>query len=66
MSEIGDFYTFVALDAETKLVPCYRVGKRTWSECEAFINDLRSRLRFAPQITTDAFPGLLRLDPARV
>src|SRR5260221_6618545 len=27
--ERGDFYTFIALDASTKLVPCYRVGKRT-------------------------------------
>src|SRR5260370_29856629 len=27
--KVGDFYTFVALDAETKLVPCFRVGKRT-------------------------------------
>ena len=55
--QIGDFYTFVALDAETKLVPCYRVGKRTWTECETFINDLRSRLTVRPQITTDAFPA---------
>ncbi len=53
--QIGDFYTFVAIDAETKLVPCYRVGKRTWSECDAFISDLRSRLAARPQITTDAF-----------
>ena len=56
-AEIGDFYTFVALDSETKLVPCYRVGKRTWSECETFVNDLRSRLTVRPQITTDAFGG---------
>ncbi len=37
-NEIGDFYCFVALDAETKLVPCYRVGKRTWNECNACTN----------------------------
>ena len=55
--EIGDFYCFIALDAETKLVPCYRVGKRTWSECDAFIHDLRSRLARRVQITTDAFQG---------
>jgi hypothetical protein len=24
----GDVWTFVALDADTKLVPCYRIGKR--------------------------------------
>jgi IS1 family transposase len=55
--EIGDFYTFVALDAETKLVPSFRVGKRTWAECDAFINDLRSRIVTRPQISTDAFPA---------
>ena len=55
--EIGDFYCFIALDAETKLIPCYRVGKRTWSECDAFIQDLHSRLARRVQITTDAFQG---------
>lgn len=55
--EIGDFYCFIALDAETKLIPCYRVGKRTWSECDAFVHDLRSRLARRVQITTDAFQG---------
>lgn len=28
-SRVGDFYTFVALDSDTKLIPAYRVGKRT-------------------------------------
>jgi len=55
--EVGDFYCFIALDAETKLVPCYRVGKRTWSECDSFIQDLRSRLARRVQISTDAFQG---------
>lgn len=55
--EIGDFYTFVALDAKTKLVPCFRVGKRIWSECDAFISDLRSRLACRVQLTSDAFQG---------
>ncbi len=55
--EIGDFYTFVALDAKSKLVPCFRVGKRSWGECDAFIRDLHSRLAVRPQITTDAFGG---------
>ena len=53
--EYGDAYTFVALDAETKLVPCFHVGRRTWADTEAFILDLRSRLACRPQITTDAF-----------
>jgi IS1 family transposase len=53
--EYGDSYTFVALDADTKLVPCFHVGRRTWIDTEAFILDLCSRLACRPQITTDAF-----------
>lgn len=40
----GDMWTFVAIDADSKLIPCYRVGKRTGREAHAFIADLESRL----------------------
>jgi hypothetical protein len=53
--EFGDAYTFVALDADTKLVPCFRVGRRTAADTAIFINDLRERVVNRPQITTDAF-----------
>jgi IS1 family transposase len=53
--EFGDAYTFVALDADTKLVPCFHVGRRTWADTEMFINDLRERVTGRVQITTDAF-----------
>jgi IS1 family transposase len=53
--EFGDAYTFVALDADTKLVPCFHVGRRTAADTAIFINDLRSRVINRPQITTDAF-----------
>src|ERR1700722_13131867 len=53
--EFGDAYTFVALDADTKLVPCFHVGRRTWNDTAIFIDDLRSRIVNRPQITTDAF-----------
>ena len=53
--EFGDAYTFVALDADTKLVPCFHVGRRTWNNTSIFIDDLRSRIVNRPQITTDAF-----------
>ena len=53
--EFGDAYTFVALDADTKLVPCFHVGRRTWNDTSIFIDDLRSRIVNRPQITTDAF-----------
>src|SRR6266851_63475 len=53
--EFGDLYTFVALDADSKLVPCWHVGKRTWNDTVLFVDDLRNRLVNRPQITTDAF-----------
>ena len=53
--EFGDAYTFVALDADTELVPCFHVGRRTAADTAIFINDLRSRVINRPQITTDAF-----------
>ncbi len=53
--EFGDLYTFVAIDADTKMVPCWHVGKRSWNDTALFINDLRARIANRPQITTDAF-----------
>lgn len=53
--EFGDLYTFVAIDADSKLVPCWHVGKRTWNDTMLFVNDLRGRVVNRPQITTDAF-----------
>ena len=51
----GDQYIFVALDADTKLVPAYRVGKRTVATATQFMMDLESRLANRVQITSDAF-----------
>ena len=53
--EFGDLYTFVAIDADSKLVPAWHVGRRTWDETVVFVEDLRSRIVNRPQITTDAF-----------
>ena len=55
VDEFGDVYTFVAIDADSKLVPCWHVGKRTWGDTALFVNDLHGRLTNRPQITTDAF-----------
>jgi IS1 family transposase len=52
-SRIGDTWTYVAIDAETKLVPCFMTGKRTVETTNAFISDLASRLRYRVQISTD-------------
>ena len=50
----GDFWTFVALDPDTKLVPSYRVGKRTRENAVAFMADLSERLTNRVQISTDS------------
>src|SRR5438477_6312726 len=43
-SRVGHQWTFVALDADTKLVPVHRVGKRDLPTAVAFMNDLAGRL----------------------
>ncbi|MGH7563848.1 MAG: IS1 family transposase [Gemmatimonadota bacterium] len=53
--QVGDFYTFVALDEDTRLIPTYKVGKRDKATTEAFIADLASRLAIRPQISADGF-----------
>jgi IS1 family transposase len=50
---VGDFYTFIALDPTTKLVPTYRVGKRDLRNAQAFISDLSSRLTNRIQLSSD-------------
>jgi IS1 family transposase len=50
----GDIWTFVALDADSKLVPCYRVGKRTLPHAKAFLADLSGRLTNRVQLSSDA------------
>ncbi len=49
----GDVWTWVALDADTKLVPCWHVGGRTKEDATAFMTGLAARLKYDPQITTD-------------
>ena len=52
--ELGDIWTWVAIDAETKLVPTFVVGKRDQYHANAFMDDLASRVNGRPQINTDA------------
>ena len=53
-SEVGDFYTWIAIDAESKLVPSFRVGKRDSANAHAFMADLASRLENRIQLSSDA------------
>jgi len=50
----GDFWTYVALDTNSKLVPAYRVGKRDGANTRAFVSDLASRLDGRVQLSSDA------------
>jgi len=49
----GDVYTWTAIDADTKLIPCWHVGTRNADSAYAFIHDLASRLINRIQLTTD-------------
>lgn len=49
----GDVWTWVALDADTKLVPSFMVGNRDAQLATIFIDDLKSRLASRIQLTTD-------------
>ncbi len=49
----GDVWTWTALDAETKLVPCWYVGTRDGGAAYHFIHDLKGRLASRIQLTTD-------------
>lgn len=49
----GDVWTWTAIDADTKLVPCWHVGGRDGDNASVFITNLASRLRGRVQMTTD-------------
>lgn len=53
--EFGDQWVFVAIDAETKLIPSFTIGKRTASTTRDFVDDLAGRIPNRVQITTDGF-----------
>lgn len=49
----GDVWMWVAMDADTKLVPCVMLGKRSAGEALTFMDDVASRLTGRVQMTTD-------------
>lgn len=54
-THLGDQWTFVALDAETKLVTNYLVGKRSAQNTYAFMQDLNARVSTEFQLSNDSF-----------
>jgi IS1 family transposase len=53
--EVGDQYVFVAMDSESKIIPCFLVGKRSAMSAWSFMQDLETRLANRVQLTTDGF-----------
>lgn len=54
-NRLGTIWTFVAIDADSKVVPCYRVvGNRTLPHAQAFLSDLARRLTYRVQLSSDA------------
>jgi IS1 family transposase len=52
-SGVGSVWTFRAIDAETKLVPAFRVGNRDTATANAFVKDLAARMAYRVQLSTD-------------
>jgi IS1 family transposase len=55
----GDVWTWVALCADTKLVPAWLVGQRDAPTAEKFMRDVAGRLANRVQLTTDGHRGYL-------
>ena len=53
MPGVGSMWTWTAIDAETKLVPSWRLGARDAANAHAFIADLSERLAGRVQLTSD-------------
>jgi IS1 family transposase len=55
----GDVWTWVAIDADTKLIPCFTIGNRDFQSARMFIDDLAGRLVGRVQLTTDGLRAYL-------
>ncbi len=55
----GDVWTWVALDPDTKLVPCWFIGQRDAGCAYHFMHDLAERLACRVQLTTDGHRAYL-------
>ena len=51
--DAGDVWTWVALCADTKLIPTWRIGDRSGMTAIDLMDDLRARLTHRVQLTTD-------------
>ena len=57
---VGDTWTWIAMDSASKLVPCFHVGKRDYTDAYKFISNLAGRLASRVQLTSDAHRAYLQ------
>jgi IS1 family transposase len=57
--EAGDIWTWVAIDAETKLIPSWRIGDRSGATAIEFVCDLSRRLANRVQVMSDGHRAYL-------
>lgn len=55
----GDVWTWTAICADTKLMPCWLIGRRDSWTADAFMHDLASRLSHRVQLTSDGYRAYL-------
>jgi IS1 family transposase len=59
----GDAWTFVAIDADSKLVISWTIGERDTQSARAFLDDVAGRLANRVQVTTDGHKMYLNAVP---
>lgn len=59
----GDTWTWTAICADTKLVPCWHVGARHSHAAFEFVSDLATRLKYRVQITSDGHKAYMHTVP---
>jgi IS1 family transposase len=57
--EIGDQWVFVAIDAESKLIPSFKVGKRNLETAQDFLADLSGRVNNRVQLSSDSLSAYI-------
>lgn len=55
----GDIWTWAAIDADSKLIPCWTLGQRDTETAVHFVEDLASRLADRIQLTSDGLGSYL-------
>lgn len=54
---VGNIYTWVAIDPDTKLVVSWYAGLRDQDSANFFMTDVKARVINRPQLSTDGFPA---------